>query len=143
DSPTPRSLDDSPGARTNLESAKAAREESAAPRAVSAELSHPVAPARSSAASIMILLLVLVAGAAAAVWMFVLRDKAVEVAQTDNPGGAGSDTTQTGSAGSDTLAQQGSDDSAGSDGSAAVAVDTPPAPIVDTVVTASVPKGAT
>lgn len=140
DSPTPRSLDDSPGARTNLESAKAARAEAEAPRAVSAELSHPTAPPKSSAASIVILMLVLVAGAAAAVWWFVLREKAVEVAQQGNDG---SDTTPAvGSADPDTSAQQGSDDSAGSDGSAA-AVDTPPAPIVDTVIAASVPKGAT
>ena len=122
----------------------------AAPRADS---QLPTAPKKSSAASIIILLLVLLAAGGAAVWFFVLREKAIEqVATDDGLGSAGSAVAgdpagsggAIGSAGSDTAMQDGSDatGSAGSAGSAAV-VETPATPIVDTVIAASIPKGAT
>jgi uncharacterized protein (TIGR02266 family) len=124
--------------KLGLEPAKArTRADSVLPRAESA---LPPAPAKSSAASVVILLLVLVASGAAAVWWFVLREKAVEqVADVTDPD---ADTqVAIGSGGSAVMT--GSDIMAGSDVGSAAVVPDEPAPTVDTVITASLPKGAT
>jgi uncharacterized protein (TIGR02266 family) len=132
-----------PVARTKLgiEPAKAATRESV-PRAVSQESSMPVAPERKSSAPLLILLLVLVAGGAAAVWWFVLRENVAQEVATTNPDpGSGSAAVATpegsgsaGSAGSAVAIQEGS-------GSAAI--ETPAAPLVDTVIASNVAKTST
>ncbi|HSK05749.1 MAG TPA: TIGR02266 family protein [Kofleriaceae bacterium] len=112
-------------------------------RAVAAESTAPVrrdVPAkRGSGAAIAILILVLLAAGAAGVWFFVLRDRAAQPAagsssQIATDTGSGSDT----GAGSAPAAGSGSDQMATGSGSAQV--ETPKAPIVETVIDSSVPK---
>ncbi len=154
--PSRPARDEAPKTKLGVEPAKAQtkdkdKDREASPRAAS-ELSHPSAPARSSAAPVIITILVLVAGAAAAVWWFVLRDSVAEKVVDKTETGSGS-AGSVGSAGSATeVVQQTGSDSVGSAGSAeqlatgsagSAAVETPKAVVVDTVIASSVTKGAT
>ncbi len=133
----------------------AAATESAVPRAVSAEPSHPIAPSRPSSAPIILGILVVVAAAMGAVYWFVLRDPGTSnntVVET-TPGSAVTPGSGSGVAmGSDqgsavAMAGSGSDDAGSAAGSAMAGSNegsavVPAGPTVDTVISASA-RGAT
>jgi uncharacterized protein (TIGR02266 family) len=119
-------------------------------RAVPAESTSPTragAPARSgSGAQTAILIVVLLAAAAAGLWFFVLRGKGGETTPGTSSGSSGSAVVTDGS-GSDLPAGSGSGQIATGSGSGQITtgsgsakVETPKAPLVETVIEASVPK---
>jgi hypothetical protein len=154
------------GNRTKLgmEPAKAATRSAAAsmndavPKAVANEPSRPIAPKRPSSAPIILGILLVVAGGLAAIYFVFLKNNTTTSTTTpdkgsaivDNNGSAGSAIADNGSAGS-AVAMNGSDTgSAGSAGAmtgsntgSAVAMTGSAAHPVDTVIAASVAKGAT
>ncbi|NVB81990.1 MAG: TIGR02266 family protein, partial [Kofleriaceae bacterium] len=133
--------------KLGVEPAKAPRAESAVPRAVAAEPSHPIAPKRPSSAPIVIGILVVVAAAIGAVWWFVLREdvakKNAPVVENSGSGSAGSAIPQNDIGSGSAVAQSdvGSGSAQADVGSGSAAA--PVGPVVDTVIASSVTKGAT